>query len=130
MSLNQLMLDYEKPWLDIRVNEIQVDNSFKIGRANGTVVSNAVTVNGLSGIITDSGVVSPGNRTSITVTNDKCLSSSLVFVSYNAQTSANLAPLVLKVSPSNGQFILSVHNYDTLNATTAAPFYSYLIVNQ
>ena len=95
--------------------------------------ANAVSVDGTCGKITDSGIVVPGTRSSITVTNPQVNALSRIFVQAQRGVSSggvgNSAPLNIDVENIvGGSFSLEVHNNFTSN-TDSAPIYQYLIIN-
>lgn len=97
--------------------------------ASATVVANACTCNSYFGVITDSGVVAPGNRTAITVTNSACTADSLILLQYDAVTAApNHSPLSVSAVSSPGSFDLRVNN-NSASATSAAPIYRFQVIN-
>lgn len=101
--------------------------------SDGVVVANAVSVDGTCGKITDSGIVVPGTRSSITVTNPQVNALSRIFVQAQRGVSSggvgNSAPLNLDVeNVAGGSFTLEVYNNFSSN-TDSAPIYQYLIIN-
>jgi len=94
---------------------------------DGTVVANAVTVNGISGKITDSGVVAAGDRVPIIVTNSNVSASSTVLVEPLGLI-GNGPRIICNVSPGAGFFTLYVRNIDAALATDVAPIYAYFVI--
>lgn len=101
------------------------------GPTSGTVVANAVTVNGTAGTITDSGTVASGSRTAIVVTNGAVAANSQVFIQVGQGTTVNQSAALLADAfvAGAGSFTLNVFNSDGAAATTATPVYYYWIVN-
>lgn len=107
-----------------------VTRGIQNGPTNGTIVANAVTVNGTAGTITDSGVVASGSRAQITVTNTSVAATSQIFVQASGDaTVARSASLLLNPIAGAGSFTLDVFNTDAINATAGTPVYHFFIVN-
>lgn len=103
----------------------------KSGPTSSVVVADAVTVDGTAGVITDSGVVGPGSRATIMVTNSTVIITSQIFIQVtDDSTAGQSASLLVSVTPNPpGMFSLNVFNTDSVNPTNVAPSYQYLIIN-
>lgn len=95
----------------------------------GTSNSTSVTLNNLSGVITMFGTVAAVTSEKFTLTNSTIDTTSIVLVTAEATTSADVACSVAIDSVASGSVDILITNHDGSNATSAAPKIHFYIIN-
>lgn len=120
------------PTFNVNTSNLVFDDPTKgiaSGPSNGVEAAGFVLVNGSVGTITDSGVVGPGSRAPITVTNTSVSPTSQVLIQVeNGSTATNSAALTTSIIIGASGFRLEVYNNDGV-ATTNPPIYHYFVLN-
>ena len=107
---------------------IQTDN-LVIPPANGTVVANAVTVNGTAGIITYSSTFPGQGFATIIVTNSSATVNSIILLQVmDGLDVGGRIGIFTDVVSANGSFTIRIAN-DNPNGTVVPPRFAYLIIN-
>lgn len=111
---------------DVTLGDAATDK-IKTTKASGACTSNAVTVNGTSGIITcESLTTAADGEQDITVTNSVAATTSLILLTAQYSGGGNVSVVIKSIS--NGSFVATLQNTGTA-ALDAAPKIHYLIVN-
>lgn len=98
------------------------------GKTNGTEASNAVTVNGVAGVITTSSLTTAGSSSyAITWTNSSITSTSVVLLTIAGGTNTT-ENITLKVIPGSGTATLTIYNNTASTALNGTIFISYLVM--
>lgn len=89
-------------------------------KSTGTVVTNAVTINALSGVITDdtTDIAVDTTRADITLTDSTIVATSIVTASICKKPADANVGLIVAVTPGAGSAVLSVRNVGTGALTT------------
>ena len=95
------------------------------GTSNGT----GVTVNAQSGKITMYDTVAAVTSEAFVLTNSSIAATSIVLLTVQASTAADVAPSVALISVSAGECEICITNHDGVNATTAAPVIHFFVIN-
>jgi len=104
-------------------------NNVLIPHTNGTVVANAVTVNGTAGIITYSGTIAGQAFVTITVTNSSVTANSMVLLQVmDSLDAGGRIGLFTDIVTGAGSFTINIAN-SSANQTVVAPRFAYLIIN-
>ena len=93
-----------------------------------TGVASSATINTISGTITAPLTTGAGGTATYTINNSVCTANSTVLVTISNYTGANGAPLVIRVVPATGSFVIHIRNLDTGNALTNNTVFKFIIL--
>jgi hypothetical protein len=94
-----------------------------------TSASAAVTLNTTSGTITTEALTTAAVTTAtLTVTNSKCTSSSTVLVQISGGTSTTGSPVIIKVVPGSGSFVITFINVAAAAALNGTLVFKFIIL--
>jgi hypothetical protein len=105
-------------------------------RSDITTAANAVTgsataatINAISGTITTASLTTAANTSvTYTVTDAYCTTSSTVLVNIAGGSSSAGLPLILRVVPGNGSFVITFRNFDGTNALNGNLIFKFIIL--
>jgi hypothetical protein len=105
-------------------------------RSDVTTAANAVTgsgtaatINAYSGTITTASLSTAANTSvTYTVTDAYCTANSTVLVNIAGGTNSAGLPLILRVVPGNGSFVITFRNFDGTNALSGTLIFKFIIL--
>ncbi|MEK7105476.1 MAG: hypothetical protein AAB865_02235 [Patescibacteria group bacterium] len=111
-------------------NTTSINGTLGVEDSTGTVVTNAVTINAVAGVITDDGtdINADATRADITLTNSRITANSVVMLTVCGGTIDANSRLTLSVIPTSGSAAISLRNAGTGNQTSTEKI-CFLVLN-
>ena len=108
---------------------LNIGSKIETSRATGTIVTNTVTVDSISGIVTFTGTITAAsNSPTITVTNNTCTSNTVVLLSLN-HSGAGQISVKLVNSVNNGSFQFVIQNHSPATTTSGNIQVYFFLIN-